>query len=299
MLFAFAVVGESLLAIAQYIHQGSINGLLYFLGERKFASFTPGIANASINGQLILRPYGTFPHPNVLAGFLLTALVFIFALLDDRLNKSKKILKTTALLLGSIALLLTLSRIAIILWILAILVLLFNFLVKQIKNKSPIIITSTVLIVTIIAVGLFLFTPVFPRLEETRPTEKAIVQRTELIQSSVTIIKTHLLFGVGLYNFLPVLSQVQKPASQINELQPVHNIYLLTAAETGIIGLVFFIWFLLETYRRLLKYNTPTHKILLTLVSLILILGQFDHYWLTLQQGQLLFVIILGLCWAL
>jgi hypothetical protein len=29
----------------------------------------------------------------------------------------------------------------------------------------------------------------------------------------------------------------------------------------------------------------------------ILFTGMFDHYWLTLQQNQLLLVMVIGLCW--
>ena len=68
---------SSLLAIAQFISQGSLGGAFYYLGERTFTSQTPGIANASINGELLLRPYATFSHPNVLAGYLLCVLVLL------------------------------------------------------------------------------------------------------------------------------------------------------------------------------------------------------------------------------
>jgi hypothetical protein len=37
---------------------------------------------------------------------------------------------------------------------------------------------------------------------------------------------------------------------------------------------------------------------LLLALSAILLTGMFDHYWLTLQQGQLLFAVILGLSWT-
>jgi hypothetical protein len=64
------IIYSFLLALWQFIKQGSVGGLWYWLGERTFTVNTPGIAAAVINGQLILRPYATFPHPNVLAGFL-------------------------------------------------------------------------------------------------------------------------------------------------------------------------------------------------------------------------------------
>ncbi len=321
LIFSVTVIGESLLVIAQYMHQSSINGLLYFLGERKFTSLTPGIANASINGELILRPYGTFPHPNVLAGFLLFSLIIIFAWLEDKKDIKKKLLKITALLLGSLALFLTLSRIAIILWVFLIIIVLSRHLFSCHSRKrgrlhemdstpvvNPVGNKYFSLFIIIIFVGLLFFTPVLPRLEGTNFTEEAFSQRADLFKSTLIIIKDHPLFGVGLYNFIPSLSHIQKPLSPTLYLQPVHNIFLLITAEIGIIGVSFFLWFLFKTYKRLLSHlslRTPdlirakqSPAVLLILLSVILILGLFDHYWLTIQQGQLLLALILGLCWA-
>jgi O-antigen ligase len=286
--------------VAQYLHHGSINGLFYFFGERKFTSTTPGIANASINGELILRPYGTFPHPNVLAGFLLCSLIFIFAFFEVKKDIKKKILKIIALLLGSTALFLTLSRVAIILWIFIAIIALYEKLIKgnrlqfgkNLNHQS----WAYALFIIIIFVSLLLLTPVLPRLEGTNFAEEAFSQRADLFKSTLIMIKDHPLFGVGLLNFLPSLSHIQKPLSPTLYLQPVHNIFLLITAEAGIIGLAFSLWFLFKTYKRLLFHLSST---LLILFSVILILGLFDHYWLTLQQGQLLFALIIGLCWAL
>jgi len=327
---SITVIGESLLTIVQYMHQSSINGFLYFLGERKFTSITPGIANASINGELILRPYGTFPHPNVLAGYLLCAIIFIFAWFDDEKDMKKKILKTISLLLGSLALFLTLSRIAILLWFVLVMIIAINWLFKQIKirKKTPMIFLAYIFFIVAIVIGALFYIPVLPRLEGTNFTEEAITQRADLFKSTLIMIKDHPLFGVGLFNFLPGISHIQKPLSSTLYLQPVHNIFLLVTAEIGIIGVAFFLWFLFKTYKRLLlqlslrgrtepmrrsplassaeldkgvqlKQTKQSLITLLVLLSAILILGLFDHYWLTLQQGQLLFALILGLCWAL
>ncbi|MBI3069719.1 MAG: hypothetical protein HYY87_00240, partial [Candidatus Levybacteria bacterium] len=54
LVFSLGVIFESFLAIAQYFQKGSMGGLFYFFGERAFTSQTPGIANASINGELML-----------------------------------------------------------------------------------------------------------------------------------------------------------------------------------------------------------------------------------------------------
>lgn len=294
-IFSISLIGESLLAIAQYIHQGSLNGALYLLGERKFTSLTPGIANASINSQLILRPYATFPHPNALAGYLLCMIILIFPGFSNRSNL-KKIISTLAILLGQIALLLTLSRSAIIIWI----ILLSSILIVKIKNstkkKLPLILTT--LLITTLALSSLIYTPALTRLEQTTLTEQSFTQRIDLTKNALSLIATHPLLGVGLGNYLPSVAIIQKPLTSVLYIQPVHNIFLLITAEIGLIGLTLTLCFLFKTYRRLLSSPSDTNKTLIIILSAILILGLFDHYWLTLQQNQLLLALILGLCWA-
>ncbi len=62
-------------------------------------------------------------------------------------------------------------------------------------------------------------------------------------------------------------------------LQPVHNIYLLILSETGIFGVLGFAYLLLKS-----KKNLP--------LFILLFLGLFDHYPLTLQTGLLLWLLI-------
>lgn len=298
---ATGVIFESVLAITQYLHHGSLGGVLYFFGERTFTAATPGIANASIAGELVLRPYGTFPHPNVLAGYLLISMFFLFFFLYK--NKYKGF-AAFSLFLGSSALLLTLSRIAIILWILfiaGVVVWQIKKSLQQKKKETAYLLGASLLILT---AGWFLFAPtLIPRFAETTFTEEAAVQRAELIKASTEIIWAHPYFGVGLGNFLPVLSTLRSPLSLGLYLQPVHNIFLLIAAETGLIGLAFVCWFLVKTYRRLfsrMRFENSFRESLGLCIALtsMLILGMFDHYFLTLQQGQLLLALVLGACFT-
>jgi hypothetical protein len=68
--------GESLLAVSQISKGGSLNGFWWWLGERSFDFNTIGIAQMSVVGNGLIRAYGTFSHPNSLAGFLLVALIW-------------------------------------------------------------------------------------------------------------------------------------------------------------------------------------------------------------------------------
>lgn len=299
LLFSIDALFESILAIFQYLNQGSLNGIFYFLGERTFTGATPGIANASINGQLVLRPYATFPHPNVLAGYLLLTMVLVWSYL---LKSDKHWIKTCgilSLLLSSIALLLTFSRITILLWILLIFIQLFRLLFTNLqKPKSRGILIAVVLI----AVGSLSFLPltreVFYRFAHTSLSEESVTERTELLTASFTIIRQHPIMGVGLNNFIPAIAPLQKPLPLNLYLQPVHDIFVLVAAETGFAGFCLFIGLLLATIFSIRKQELRIRRTFLVLLLLILVTGLFDHYWLTLQQGQLLFATVIGLSWA-
>lgn len=303
LLFCFPLLFESLLAIGQFFHQGSLNSIFYFFGERTFTGQTQGIANTSLNGELKLRPYGTFPHPNVLAGYLTVAMAIVISNFQfsreagSRMKtiigtNFKKIFNILTLLLGTIALFLTMSRVAILLWV----VFLTIFLLKNYFKKSKHILVA---LVCICSIGSILaLSPLGSRFTSFSLGDEAVTQRAFLMEQATTMISAHPLFGVGLHNFfyyLPPASMWQNPYLL---LQPVHNIYLLIAAETGLIGLGLFLYFIFLTYKRLQSKKFIIHNSYFIILSIVLTLGLFDHYFLTLQQGQLLFAFVLGLCWT-
>lgn len=273
-----AVIYSSLIAIAQFIKQGTIGGVFWWLGERSFNLITPGIAKAIVRGRLVLRPYATFPHPNVLAGFILVSLILI------GINKERgwrKILKWAAQILGSIAILLSFSRATWLIGLSAGLV-----LVRDWKKKRDIIVG---LVVFLVLIG-----GVFYRFALPLSGQEAIIQRFSLAQIAIEMIKASPLAGVGLNNFIPQLPNYWQQFGMTYWLQPVHNIFLLVAAEAGLIGLVIFLWILVLTFKRLVTTN---RWLLVTVLSVILGLGLFDHYWFTLQQTQLLLSVVFGLSW--
>lgn len=295
--FSLSVIFESVVAIYQFKIQSSIGGILYYFGERTFNSQTPGIANASLSGDLILRPYGTFPHPNVLGGFLVIAFSLIITAFIVEKAIEKKILFLIALFLGFIALCLTMSRPAIISSLFLFLVSSILYFKKRFGFKK---VFFPVLIFVLIA--LIFFSPLRYRFFGIQLSDESITLREKLSQVSFTMIKISPLFGVGYNNFLPSLSEYQK---MFIFPQPVHNIFLLVITETGFSGLIFLLLFLFKTFKNLLKslkakkyFTKDINFQLMAVFIIILFIGLFDHYFLTLQQGQLLLSFILGLCWA-
>lgn len=288
--FGLGVLFESLLAVAQFLQGGSLGGVFYFFGERTFSAVTPGIANASIHGQLVLRPYGTLPHPNVLAGYLLLSLLFLASQWEMRKNKSRLLL-LIVLLVGAIGIFLTLSRTAILLF------LFFLFIGTLILKRKAVGILG---IVGVVGIAWGVGGMVLSRFMSTSVLEESFVVRSDLLQNAWWMLRSSPLFGVGLMNFLVRLPSYQHTQSFYLHLQPVHNIFLLLLAEVGMAGFLGVLGFLLLSVRHVWHApQTPLRLACLCMLCAIFFLGMLDHYFITLQQGQLLTAFTLGLCWSL
>ena len=253
---SLGVLGESLLAWLEFLTQGSLG--FWILGERSFHISTPGIALANLQGRLALRPYATFPHPNVLAGY--TLVVLIFALF---LREQSKFLRLLTLILGTSVIFISFSRTVWTVWFLIIISWLW------IRKKDL----------------------VLPSLFFLSFGNESVWRRLELTDAAFKIFKTSPIFGVGLGNFITQLPKFLVP-KKLYFWQPVHNIFLLILAETGIIGIWFMVYGVWFIFRKL--WQEKNLALLYSFFAIILT-GFFDHYWLTLQQTQLLLALIIGL----
>lgn len=292
-----AVIGESILAIAQFIHQGSIGGILYFIGERSFTGVTPGIANTSIAGHLILRPYATFSHPNVLAGFLLLMLTILLFSYDEMRNTIEKLLLIGSMSVGGIALCITLSRVAILLGVVVYITCGFYYFSTKLAKKKLFISTFVILGMSILGISFF-FPILYYRFSGISLSDESLTQRIELARSAWLMFISHPYQGVGLGNFLVALPRYTYSYQNVYSIQPVHNIFLLLAAELGVSGLLlsigFSIWLFTKLYKDYIRRKKGT-IMLFAVVMEVIILGMFDHYFLTLQQGQLVLTFIISL----
>ena len=79
---------QSLIAIYQFIAQHSVFTypiLAKITGESIISPQIPGVAKIIVDGEKIIRAYGTFPHPNILGGFLIfTTLITICLYLEHK-----------------------------------------------------------------------------------------------------------------------------------------------------------------------------------------------------------------------
>lgn len=263
---SLALLGESVLAIAQFLKGGAIG--LWILGERNFSLITPAIAKFDFYGSEFLRPYGTFPHPNVLAAFLLISLLLTkIGLLTEIGLLMTKIRINIINIIAVLAIILTFSRTALVATIFA----LFFILRKKYLILLGLVVLSPVLFVRFSSLLNF--------------DNLTLLRREELAYTALSLWKQAPLLGVGLNNFIPTAADflLSGPA---RFLQPVHNIFLLTLSETGILGLLGF----------LVLIGYPIFKKKLLLVwGVIIFLGMFDHYFITLPQGYRLLFLVWGL----
>lgn len=269
----FSALFEVILSTVQIINKSAVQGIFYWFGERALSISTPDVAKASIQGVQFLRPYGTFSHPNSMAGFYLV--LFFLVLLYEPFKKYQ-LLKNITLCLCGLLVFLSFSKITIVTFFALNILYIFthrkNLFCKICIVARPIIFFVLMLIVLTIQGDPF-------------TAEK----RIGLMQNALTIIIHHPIWGVGLGNYL--YAQADFPIKYpYLFLQPVHNIFLLFFTELGIVFGGIILFFIIRLLRKYLRYETVIYAGLA-----ILITGTFDHYWFTLQQNILLLPLLFGL----
>ena len=217
--------------------------------------------------------------------------------------------------LGYTALVLSMSRGAIVVGVatsLAVVAINLKSQISNLKKTSEISKSVLVGLVILVAVAAIFIWPRFTSiLVETEP----ITVRERLNELALEQWRQSPIIGVGLgtsplYGLQATLRQVQgrpfgsaqgRPVYSLSQTnyalryQPTHNIYLLVLSETGLVGLGVFGLVIIYVLRKLVRER---NYVLLTPLVTILVLGMFDHYFLTVQQGQLLMTGISGLAWA-
>jgi len=283
----FWLIVEGFLAFGQVSKGGSLNGWWWFLGERRFDFNTIGIAQMSVADIGLVRAYGTFSHPNSLAGFLLVSLIW-WVKNKDLVNFGKiksNIFWWVVFWVGLGGIFLSGSRT---IWILTLGFLGFwwwnskAFWQEKVKG----------LVIFGIMLGLLLV-----MVNYNYPLsnflggwdENGMIKRGQLNLAAVEMIKESPWFGVGLNNFLVKLPEFQKD-NQIFWFQPVHNILLLGLSEIGLLGLIGLVWIV----GRKLNWKKWNKWVWLVLM-VIFVSGMVDHYWFTLPQNMWLLTLVLGL----
>ena len=319
-------VFQAIIGITQYFSQESIG--LGFLGEEYLRTYLPGVAKFQIPGaekwvfdrifdvsygtNLVMRPYGTFSHPNVFGAFMFfSSLISLYLLYVSR-ETWKRGVFSAVLFLQIFCGFLSFSRVAVLSWIIAIL---FWFLLVRFRGntKSDISrpqlikaegwkelknILSTVIIASAISVAL-LFPQYLDRggvVSYGTTNEEAISDRALYQKIAIEMIKARPLVGVGYQSFALQMDNYSLIKLENHQHQPVHNIYLLIAAETGLLGLAAFMIFVF--FVLIAGWKKRKNLLVATFLSvfiMLLIIGLFDHYPITIQQGRLMLFLSAGI----
>ena len=202
----------------------------------------PGLLTAPMPGASVvqnaagvrwLRGYGTLPHPNTLGGFLLVGLGAIV----ERSVSTGRRLWLGAGALGIVALVLTFSRAS---WLGAAVMLAAGawWVWRYARAGWP---RYRQALLVFVGVGVVAMLPLLPLLairadfsDQAVSTETRSVQERELY----ALVGLHMLagrplFGIGAGTFVEVLSGLVPP---LTRLEPLHNVFLLVTAETGLVG---------------------------------------------------------------
>lgn len=292
----------------------SIFAIWQFFNQYIFANKWLGLAeHLSVGGGSIilettsgrwLRAYGSLPHPNILGGILVIALVLLFYLGLTVQNKKERTFVLLNLVLIVPALFFTFSRSA---WVALILVfgLMIFWLYRQkniIWNKNFIKLFSIFVLIVVILSTIFSGL-LLSRVSPTTDLEaQSISLRYAFTKQALTIAQSSWLTGVGLGNYTLAVFEKIKHSWPGYYYQPVHNIYLLVFVELGIFGILIFsliIFILIYKYfqseflRSGIKPSLQKTIIFLSLI-LMLVISLFDHYFWTLYSSHILFWLIIA-----
>lgn len=277
---------QAILGILQFHVQHGFN--IPLSGEYVPGTYETGAATLAIGTDKILRAYGTFPHPNVLGGFL--ALILAIILFVSRETKSIK--QTIWLSLGGIIVLwggiLTFSRSA---WIaMAAAIGIWGIWLIYNKALKQAFILTIVVIVSCGTLFLSYKTYIVPRATDVSPDSQAAEYRSEFNQEGIQIIKANPLIGAGLGQY--IIKHEQLFHVEQWRHQPPHNILLFLLTQVGFIGVLIYI----ATYIKLgFTWNILKNGLNIMFIVIIIILGSLDHYLISIQQGLLIFALICGL----
>jgi len=283
-LFIFALTGviQSFIAIMQFIGQSSFfgDGLLHKLsGESLISRDVIGTSNIMYLGEKVIRAYGTFPHPNILAGYLVFTILISIYLYITATQKACKVkvcskpdsftcrlyshrtLFTSLICLQFIGLLLTFSRSGIVALFTVIFINIVIFknvsrgtfvsYLGQFRRLSSLRSHLSGFATTLFFLSLCIsFSYVFIlRMQNEFIDHQSVVDRVMLENVSRETILINPLVGTGIGTYVIYLyDNYSGKITNYWQFQPDHNSYLLIASEIGIPGVIMYLYLIYLIY---------------------------------------------------
>lgn len=307
LVFSFKLQKIAIVWVGSAAIQG-VFAIWQFFVQYTFANKWLGLAEhfSTVGGSIILqteserwlRTYGSLPHPNILAGFLVIGLLFLIYLAFIAKDRGQRLFVLVSLVAIMPALFFTFSRSAWIALITSLVVLSFwLFKHKHYLWQNTFFKILLLILIIFSVLGFNLREPLMTRITGEQDLEIASINlRVAFTKQAWELIQGSPVKGTGIGNYTLGVFQKINGSWPGYYYQPVHNIYLLILAELGIFGAMVFgviiillLWFLAKTASSLEKIIS-----FLALFS-ILIIGLFDHYFWSLYFGIIVFWLILAL----
>jgi O-antigen ligase len=295
--FVLSMTIHGMLGIYQFITQDTFASTLF--GLHAYDIWHGTTATITFGNERWLRMYGGFPHPNIMGGFTVIALIFAMWLYVAYKERKEWI---CSLLISSISILfismiLTFSRAT---WGAAIITftIFFVYIFLYQKNKCTIRRSYLLIIIfiTLSFLTVFLYTDLFTaRSSHTNTYHNSYSDRKDYITQAQETISKYPLLGTGAGNYTNTIARDEKYIEPIWHYQPVHNSYVLIVAEIGVIGLILLLMLIFTIFpKRSPRSWSSTQKIISLSILALMITSFFDHWTWTSHAGLLLSFILLG-----
>ena len=234
MAIVVSMMIQALIGVLQYVRGANLG--LEILGESP-PDTTQILAETSIYGQEVWRVSGLVMHPNLFGIFLGALLPLSIGLFLVRDRGVARLLYLTATAAGMISLVATYSRSAWISFTVAIGVML-ALLVSHTELRRRILVPTVLAIICLTALSALFTDRIASRLFESKI--QATTGRELFKQDARNLIGERPLFGFGLNSYVDVVLEYSDFTRRTYPewIPPVHHIYYLWWAETGIIGLL-------------------------------------------------------------
>lgn len=315
---------QSCIGILQYMNNRVLG--IDILGESIVQVGGYGASSVYLPIGIFLRAYGTFPHPNLLGGFLAaTGIIILFSFdivyeylkgiptegsrpkgkpsnIDFSIEKETvanwRISGMYVVLLAVISLGITAtwSRSAITAWIIAIIIWACSLVMKQWKKKGMLRFLAVVSVL-LFSVGLWVSVggdkisgTIHERfINQLSTSDVSVSERAELNNEALKIISDKMTYGVGIYGFTKEVADSELfGQGGIRLIQPAHNVFLLAISEVGLLGVIF-----LAAFAFVLFSKMPLSGYTVASGIFLLIAMMTDHYLWTLPQGMAIWGIVL------
>jgi len=302
------MVVEAIFAITQYFTQAEVGWKMFERFPITDSSFHMATAELWRLDSLfsikrvstnIIRAYGTLSHTNILGGFLFFTSIFSYYGFYYAKKWQGELFYSALIFLNFFSICTTFSRASIYTFITASALWFSSFFLKQMtkyRNEKKLLKLAISITVTVL-LCFFLFYPQFSDrggIVNSNDFSKfsSTLPRLTSMGGTCKLILNYPLWGVGIENY-------HHHMGQFSLTLIVHNIYMLIASETGLIGLTLFILFLWTLLKNGIRNLTPMKVTVLATFIGLLLLGCVDFYLWRAPPGRWMFFLTAALLSAL